>query len=234
MDRLHEELKEPVNISDDEEHESEDDEDDEHGMKKQKKLLGGNASSDDSPADGNSTIPIAHPRRHSSLSNSDKSGVLEQKHRKRAPSTSAKKSVNQRVSYRSIITTIFDGKLLSSVQCLTCNRVSNTLETYQDLSIPIPTKEDMGNMHIQQVFSCSTGSYNDTGWITYAWDWLKSWFIGPDIQLQVMVTPLLLLSSEDNFMMNCLPVCLSMFMIRSSTGSCGLGGLMLDGKRCSP
>ena len=31
---------------------------------------------------------------------------------------------------------------------------------------------------------------------------------------KVMVTPLPLLSSEDNLMMNCLPVCLSMFMIR--------------------
>ena len=42
---------------------------------------------------------------------------------------------------------------------------------------------------------------------------------------QVMVTPLLLLFSENNLMMNCLPVCLSMFMIRSLTGSCGVGGV---------
>ena len=33
----------------------------------------------------------------------------------------------------------------------------------------------------------------------------------------LMVTPLFLLSLEDNLMMNCLPVSLSMFMIRSST-----------------
>ena len=38
---------------------------------------------------------------------------------------------------------------------------------------------------------------------------------------KVMVTPLLLLSSEDNLMMNCSPVCLS--MTRSSTGSFGVG-----------
>ena len=42
---------------------------------------------------------------------------------------------------------------------------------------------------------------------------------------------LLLLSSEDNLMMNCLPVCLSMFMIRSSTGSCGVGVTNVRGKR---
>ena len=37
-------------------------------------------------------------------------------------------------------------------------------------------------------------------------------------------------SSEDNLMMNCLPVCLSMFMIRSSTGSCGLGASNVRGQ----
>ena len=34
------------------------------------------------------------------------------------------------------------------------------------------------------------------------------------------VSVLLLLSSEDNLMINCLPGCLSMFMFWSSTGSC--------------
>ena len=42
-----------------------------------------------------------------------------------------------------------------------------------------------------------------------------------------MVTPLLILSSKDNY----LSVCLSMFMIRSSTGSCGVG--VVIGKRRS-
>ena len=46
--------------------------------------------------------------------------------------------------------------------------------------------------------------------------------------IQVMVTFLLLLS---NLMTNCLPVCLSMSMIRSSTGSCGVG--VVIGKRHS-
>ena len=34
-------------------------------------------------------------------------------------------------SYRSVITDVFDGKLVSSVQCLTCDRVSSTTETFQ-------------------------------------------------------------------------------------------------------
>ena len=49
-----------------------------------------------------------------------------------------------------------------------------------------------------------------------------------------MVTPLLLLSMEDKLMMNCLPVCLTMFMIQSSTGSCGVGVLTFRGKRRLP
>ena len=40
-------------------------------------------------------------------------------------------SVKQ-VNYRSIITSVFDGKLLSSVQCLTCNRVGYTAEAYPE------------------------------------------------------------------------------------------------------
>lgn len=34
-------------------------------------------------------------------------------------------------TYRSVISDVFDGKLISSVQCLTCDRVSKTIETFQ-------------------------------------------------------------------------------------------------------
>jgi len=46
-------------------------------------------------------------------------------------------------TYRSVISDIFDGKLESMVQCLTCHRVSTTTETFQDLSLPIPTLESI-------------------------------------------------------------------------------------------
>uniref|UniRef100_A0AAG5CRS1 ubiquitinyl hydrolase 1 n=1 Tax=Anopheles atroparvus TaxID=41427 RepID=A0AAG5CRS1_ANOAO len=48
---------------------------------------------------------------------------------------------------RSIISDIFDGKLLSSVQCLTCDRVSTREETFQDLSLPIPGKDHLAVLH---------------------------------------------------------------------------------------
>jgi len=73
--------------------------------------------------------------------------------------------------YKSIITDIFDGALESSVQCLTCNTVSKTQETFQDLSLPIPSGE------------LREGQKSDTGWVSWAWGWLASWFYGPDVSL---------------------------------------------------
>ncbi|KAG8507898.1 Ubiquitin carboxyl-terminal hydrolase 33, partial [Galemys pyrenaicus] len=62
------------------------------------------------------------------------------------PSSSPKRK-KQHKKYRSVISDIFDGTIISSVQCLTCDRVSVTLETFQDLSLPIPGKEDLAKLH---------------------------------------------------------------------------------------
>lgn len=43
--------------------------------------------------------------------------------------------------YKSIVSDVFDGQLISSVQCLSCKTVSTVKETFQDLSLPIPNKE---------------------------------------------------------------------------------------------
>uniref|UniRef100_A0A182P763 ubiquitinyl hydrolase 1 n=1 Tax=Anopheles epiroticus TaxID=199890 RepID=A0A182P763_9DIPT len=59
---------------------------------------------------------------------------------------------------RSIISDIFDGKLLSSVQCLTCDRVSTREETFQDLSLPIPGKDHLAVLHQTQGLGGSSGS----------------------------------------------------------------------------
>lgn len=47
----------------------------------------------------------------------------------------------------SIISQIFDGKIGSEIECLTCNRRSKTIETFQDLSLPIPSKEQIHKFH---------------------------------------------------------------------------------------
>ena len=50
--------------------------------------------------------------------------------------------------YRSIISDIFNGRLVSTVQCLTCDRISTTTETFQDLSLPIPNQESIQSIGV--------------------------------------------------------------------------------------
>uniref|UniRef100_A0A3Q3GMQ0 Ubiquitin carboxyl-terminal hydrolase n=1 Tax=Labrus bergylta TaxID=56723 RepID=A0A3Q3GMQ0_9LABR len=100
--------------------------------------------------------------------------------------------------YRSVISDIFDGSILSLVQCLTCDRVSTTVETFQDLSLPIPGKEDLAKLHssIHQNLPVKTGvcpdNYNSQGWITFIMDSIRkfvvscipTWFWGPMVTLE--------------------------------------------------
>lgn len=70
---------------------------------------------------------------------------------------------NSKLPHRSIISDVFDGKLLSSVQCLTCDRISTREETFQDLSLPIPGKDHLNVLHQSQGImapSLSTGGLN--------------------------------------------------------------------------
>ncbi|KAK2860906.1 hypothetical protein Q7C36_005072 [Tachysurus vachellii] len=99
------------------------------------------------------------------------------------------KSKRQR-KYRSIISDIFDGTIVSSVQCLTCDRVSVTLENFQDISLPIPGKEDLAKLHsaTHQTSLVKAGScgeaYAPQGWIAFVLEYIKSWFWGPVVTLQ--------------------------------------------------
>jgi len=55
---------------------------------------------------------------------------------------SSSKSSRNKLSH-SIISLIFDGRIQSQIECLTCNRRSTTIETFQDLSLPIPSREQL-------------------------------------------------------------------------------------------
>ncbi|XP_053549308.1 ubiquitin carboxyl-terminal hydrolase 33 [Bombina bombina] len=92
--------------------------------------------------------------------------------------------------YRSVISDIFDGTIVSSVQCLTCDRISVTLETFQDLSLPIPGKEDLAKLHssshqtsLVKAGSCGE-AYAPQGWLAFFLEYFKSWFWGPTVTLQ--------------------------------------------------
>ncbi|XP_013362120.1 PREDICTED: ubiquitin carboxyl-terminal hydrolase 20 isoform X2 [Chinchilla lanigera] len=100
--------------------------------------------------------------------------------------------------YRSVISDIFDGSILSLVQCLTCDRVSTTVETFQDLSLPIPGKEDLAKLHsaIYQNVPAKPGTCGDSyaaqGWLAFVVEYIRrfvisctpSWFWGPVVTLE--------------------------------------------------
>uniref|UniRef100_A0A8C2DDJ3 Ubiquitin carboxyl-terminal hydrolase n=1 Tax=Cyprinus carpio TaxID=7962 RepID=A0A8C2DDJ3_CYPCA len=108
---------------------------------------------------------------------------------KKVPSFTPPKSKRQR-KYHSIISEVFDGTIVSSVQCLTCDRVSVTLENFQDISLPIPGKEDLAKLHssshqtaLVKAGSCGE-AYAAQGWIAFVMEYIKSWFWGPVVTLQ--------------------------------------------------
>ncbi|XP_057667696.1 ubiquitin carboxyl-terminal hydrolase 20 isoform X2 [Diorhabda carinulata] len=107
------------------------------------------------------------------------------------PTTSKVSNNKKQPKYRSIISDIFDGKLLSSVQCLTCDRISSRIETFQDLSLPIPSKDHLVVLHGRtSVQSTGVGATCSEalmpvqdGWVSWIWSWFRSWFYGPTVTL---------------------------------------------------
>ncbi|XP_050443595.1 ubiquitin carboxyl-terminal hydrolase 20 [Adelges cooleyi] len=102
------------------------------------------------------------------------------------------KNLKVHFKYNSIISEIFDGKLLSSVQCLTCNRVSSRVEAFQDLSLPIPTRDHVTVLHQSSSTNlCSVHKLTDVytnqqvvqNWIFWFWDMMYKWFWGPTVGL---------------------------------------------------
>lgn len=93
------------------------------------------------------------------------------------------------VEYSSIISDLFNGKIRSSVQCLKCKKISSTMETFQDLSLPIPGKEELSAIHstaqFNPIISYSRGSSADSkGLIRTILDWLNSLLFGPRVSFE--------------------------------------------------
>lgn len=92
-------------------------------------------------------------------------------------------------SYRSIISDVFDGRILSSVQCFTCETVSSTKEVFQDLSLPIPSRDHLNRLHHGPSYAdlassstslnslASSQQSQQQGWM----DWILGW-VRPRLQ----------------------------------------------------
>ncbi|XP_015764773.1 PREDICTED: ubiquitin carboxyl-terminal hydrolase 20-like [Acropora digitifera] len=162
MDQLHEELKRPVPSLTEDPVSCDSDDDNDDRNHQNKRLLGG-------------TSLAPNGNLHDVIMLGYFSG------KKKEP-----------VIYSSIVTDLFDGTIQSSVQCLTCHRVSSRAETFQDVSLPIPGKDELTVLHSSQcspLTSCSSlmDRSQEKSWLTTIIQWLKSnmyrWFVGPQVTL---------------------------------------------------
>lgn len=52
-----------------------------------------------------------------------------------------------RTAYTSIVSELFEGSLISQVECLECGHISTTTESFLHLSLPIPSREYLQALH---------------------------------------------------------------------------------------
>ncbi|ODM87402.1 Ubiquitin carboxyl-terminal hydrolase 20 [Orchesella cincta] len=83
-----------------------------------------------------------------------------------------------KVVLKSIVSEIFDGQIESSAQCLSCKQVSSRIEVFQDLSLPIPTREELIAIKKYEKFE-QDEFRRSVGWFEWIWDWMKSFMWGP-------------------------------------------------------
>ncbi|ESN98734.1 hypothetical protein HELRODRAFT_155886 [Helobdella robusta] len=98
--------------------------------------------------------------------------------------------LHQTPEYSSIISDIFDGHILSSVQCMTCENISTTKEVFQDLSLPIPSSDQIPVIRSSNgIVLSSHGSSDDLlakrpGWMSWFYNLFRGMIWGPSIHLQ--------------------------------------------------
>ncbi|KAJ0012055.1 hypothetical protein NQD34_013030 [Periophthalmus magnuspinnatus] len=111
-------------------------------------------------------------------------------HKKAMATFSPPKNKRQK-KYRSVISDVFDGTIVSSVQCLTCDRVSvcdigelpGYLVAYSrerglgKAALCVPS-DGLGEGGVMW------GAYAPQGWIAFVMEYIKSWFWGPVVTLQ--------------------------------------------------
>ncbi|CAI4233287.1 unnamed protein product [Auanema sp. JU1783] len=86
--------------------------------------------------------------------------------------------------WRSIVTDVFDGTIESGVKCLTCQNVSTTTETFQDLSLPIPSREQLDKLSDDLD---EEGNVKQKDSWSLWWSWLSSFsslFVSPNTTLE--------------------------------------------------
>jgi len=186
MDQLHEELKEPIYEVKDTEGSfdrilEESDKESEHSESESYLTCDSGVSDDDCSytSSNNSSaylIPLSRKRTRS-VSESEFSDALDRSPSPRITPVNASNSTK----YRSIVSDLFDGQILSCVECLTCNLISSRMETFQDLSLPIPSRDQLHVLH--QSVAQTLNPPESQGWFTWMWSLVWGWVWGPSGRL---------------------------------------------------
>lgn len=210
MDQLHEELKEDTPPPPDDiilSRHSNDQEDDSSSVSVSSQSEAEYETCDSGVSNlSDDGCPTTNNRRENRFARSASPNASNQRNLSKTHRSSSGSSINSekenipKSPHRSIISDVFDGKLLSSVQCLTCDRISTREETFQDLSLPIPGKDHLAVIHNHGManqtpppppppqpmgLTCSDAVYRtpQEGWIWWVWNWLVSWLWGPAVSL---------------------------------------------------
>lgn len=103
-----------------------------------------------------------------------------------------KNATPHKPAYSSIISEVFEGKLIGQVQCLECRHLSTTTESFQNLSLPIPTREYLQTLQTKSLTAqqyegtISSGTNNSSGqsWISWMADLVKGYIWTQTIKLE--------------------------------------------------
>ncbi|KAI6191629.1 Ubiquitin carboxyl-terminal hydrolase 33 [Aphelenchoides bicaudatus] len=93
-------------------------------------------------------------------------------------------SSNKKVNYESVVSVVFDGQLISTVKCLTCQHLSHTNETFQDISLSIPTIEQLEKMKEALEDSDPSKMHpadisNEPSYFSWLYGFTNRWFFQP-------------------------------------------------------
>lgn len=123
--------------------------------------------------------------------NNTMSKVIEQSKTKLKIKKKKKNKPNNPV-YSSAISDLFEGRLIGQVQCLECRSLSTRTESFQHLSLPIPTKEYLQTLQNKAIQRSSytdrsisaSDSSSGQGWLGWMADIVKGYLWTPTIKLQ--------------------------------------------------
>ena len=100
----------------------------------------------------------------------------------------SEKTTKQKPVYTSIVSETFEGKIMSQVQCLECNNISTTTESFLHLSIPIPSKEYLQMLHNRVMNREAEINSQTSGWFGWFFDFMKGYVWSNTIRLSDCLT----------------------------------------------